>query len=211
MHSRSVKKRWISAGKVAASLARLLAIGGCPCHRQIEQLRHRFQIPVRVVGDWYGPDRSSAGSSRAPGLCRCDTSRSSSAPRRCGEDRGCAVPGHAGSNADARRKPDPLAGLREVVAGATVGQPCSLAGDEQRIGGCARAAGRARQHSRRAAPPRVGSSGSSRSLPSFPRRTRSTPFSPSRSSGSSASASLILRPVTAMSPNKVEQVSPRRP
>ena len=55
------------------------------------------------------------------------------------------------------------------------------------------------------------SSGSNRSLPSLPCRTRSTPRSVSRSSRSRASASLILRPVTAMSPNNVEHVRPRKP
>ena len=70
-------------------------LGGRARHRQIEQFRYRFQVPVRVRRGRYDPDRSSAGSSRAPGLCRSGTSRSSCARRRCGEDRGCAVPGHA--------------------------------------------------------------------------------------------------------------------
>ena len=53
--------------------------------------------------------------------------------------------------------------------------------------------------------------GSRRAFPNFPRRSVINPISRSTSATSSESASLILRPVTAMRPNKVEQVSARMP
>ena len=98
---------------------------------------------------------------------------------------------------------DPLAGMRKVVTCTTVGQPRSLTGDEERIGNTPEqpvtlgsVAKELRYHRR------VEREQSF--FAELPRR-RSTPFSTSRSSGR-AQAPLILSPVTAMSPNKVEQV-----
>ncbi|HEY6405971.1 MAG TPA: hypothetical protein VIY29_00745, partial [Ktedonobacteraceae bacterium] len=97
--SRSVKKRWISAGRAAALI-------GPPPRRWLRAPSPDRAVPAPLPDtrtywrDRYGPDRSSTGSSRGTGPCLPDTSRSSSAPRRCGEGRGCVVPGHVGSIVD---------------------------------------------------------------------------------------------------------------
>ena len=105
---------------------------------------------------------------------------------------------------------DGLADGGEVIAGAAIGQRAAAIRHEERFRADAEkpipflGIGRNR---RRGA---VGQRQQAR-FADFPRRSVRTPVSRSTSATSRESASLILRPVTAMRPNRVEQVSARMP
>ena len=110
----------------------------------IEQLGHRLQIPERVVGVGMAeigrqPDHLARRVLAGP--VPVDHRPHGEAVAKVVDARSPAMPAIALLFAQA----DLLAGLREVVACAAVGQPCSAAGDEEGLR-TGQTAGRARQH-----------------------------------------------------------------